>query len=76
MDQGSDTTQRKGASLGLSNAPSNRDGGIRTRDPLNPIQVRYRAALRPVRHQRCRSRTDLYHSHTTHLTPPRYAASA
>jgi hypothetical protein len=24
-----------------------RDGGIRTRDPLNPIQVRYRAALRP-----------------------------
>ena len=26
-----------------------RDGGIRTRDPLNPIQVRYRAALRPVR---------------------------
>lgn len=27
---------------------SNRDGGIRTRDPLNPIQVRYRAALRPV----------------------------
>ena len=29
----------------------NRDGGIRTRDPLNPIQVRYRAALRPVRVQ-------------------------
>lgn len=28
---------------------SNRDGGIRTRDPLNPIQVRYRTALRPVR---------------------------
>ena len=26
-----------------------RDGGIRTRDPLNPIQVRYRAALRPVK---------------------------
>src|SRR5437868_3025005 len=25
-----------------------RDGGIRTRDPLNPIQVRYRTALRPV----------------------------
>ena len=25
----------------------NRDGGIRTRDPLNPIQVRYRTALRP-----------------------------
>src|ERR1017187_2019317 len=27
---------------------SHRDGGIRTRDPLNPIQVRYRTALRPV----------------------------
>ena len=26
-----------------------RDGGIRTRDPLNPIQVRYRTALRPAR---------------------------
>ena len=26
---------------------TNRDGGIRTRDPLNPIQVRYRTALRP-----------------------------
>ncbi len=25
----------------------NRDGRIRTGDPLNPIQVRYRAALRP-----------------------------
>ena len=25
-----------------------RDGEIRTRDPLNPIQVRYQAALRPV----------------------------
>ncbi len=24
-----------------------RDGGIRTRDPLNPIQVRYQAAPRP-----------------------------
>ena len=26
---------------------SGRDGEIRTRDPLNPIQVRYQAALRP-----------------------------
>ena len=26
-----------------------RDGRIRTGDPLNPIQVRYRAAPRPVR---------------------------
>ncbi len=25
-----------------------RDGGIRTRDPLNPIQVRYQTALRPA----------------------------
>ena len=24
-----------------------RDGGIRTRDPLHPMQVRYQAALRP-----------------------------
>ena len=24
-----------------------RDGGIRTHDPLDPIQVRYLAALRP-----------------------------
>ena len=34
-----------------------RDGGIRTRDPLNPIQVRYRAALRPVRRNYSTSRT-------------------
>lgn len=26
-----------------------RGGGIRTRDPLHPMQVRYQAALRPVR---------------------------
>ena len=26
---------------------SGRDGGIRTRDPLHPMQVRYQAALRP-----------------------------
>ena len=32
----------------LNNILHNRDGGIRTRDPLNPIQVRYRTALRPV----------------------------
>ena len=31
----------------LKNDLRNRDGGIRTRDPLNPIQVRYRTALRP-----------------------------
>ncbi len=39
----SDTT--KYPNTGIS---KHRDGGIRTRDPLNPIQVRYRAALRPV----------------------------
>ena len=26
-----------------------RGGGIRTRDPLHPMQVRYQAALRPER---------------------------
>jgi hypothetical protein len=30
------------------NVSDGRDGEIRTRDPLNPIQVRYQAALRPV----------------------------
>ena len=34
---------------GFPTVDHDRDGGIRTRDPLNPIQVRYRAALRPVR---------------------------
>ncbi len=33
---------------GVDLIPS-RDGRIRTGDPLNPIQVRYRAAPRPVR---------------------------
>ena len=28
-----------------------RDGGIRTHDPFNPIEVRYRAALRPEGHR-------------------------
>lgn len=28
---------------------SGRGGGIRTRDPLHPMQVRYQAALRPER---------------------------
>jgi hypothetical protein len=27
-----------------------RDGGIRTHDPLHPMQVRYQAALRPELH--------------------------
>jgi hypothetical protein len=35
-----------------------RDGGIRTRDPLNPIQVRYRAALRPVTANAAREQTE------------------
>ena len=33
------------SSLGVSG----RGGGIRTRDPLHPMQVRYQAALRPDR---------------------------
>ena len=33
---------------GVDLIPS-RDGRMRTGDPLNPIQVRYRAAPRPVR---------------------------
>ena len=32
----------------IHDAFSGRDGGIRTRDPLHPMQVRYQAALRPV----------------------------
>jgi hypothetical protein len=35
-----------------------RDGEIRTRDPLNPIQVRYQAALRPDRAPRARASGD------------------
>ena len=31
----------------ISNYINGRDGGIRTRDPLHPMQVRYQAALRP-----------------------------
>ena len=34
-------------SAGLRKPPTSRDGGIRTRDPLTPSQVRYQAALRP-----------------------------
>jgi hypothetical protein len=33
-----------------------RDGEIRTRDPLNPIQVRYQAALHPDRRRAARTR--------------------
>jgi hypothetical protein len=32
----------KGVGFGIG-----RDGGIRTHDPLHPMQVRYQAALRP-----------------------------
>ena len=49
-----------------------RDGGIRTRDPLNPIQVRYRTALRPVRRQ-ARAHTDRlekYSRGTTQTSAP------
>ena len=40
--------QHKAPPLSWQGFAVDRDGGIRTRDPLNPIQVRYRAALRPV----------------------------
>jgi hypothetical protein len=44
------TVSRQGlANLLINKDLQSRDGGIRTRDPLNPIQVRYRTALRPVR---------------------------
>ena len=33
--------------LGLGFFLYGRGGGIRTRDPLHPMQVRYQAALRP-----------------------------
>ena len=35
------------AKLLILKAINGRDGGIRTRDPLHPMQVRYQAALRP-----------------------------
>ena len=40
------------ASVEISSHFPNRDGRIRTGDPLNPIQVRYRAAPRPVEEER------------------------
>ncbi len=46
------------ATIADRRASSNRDGRIRTGDPLNPIQVRYRAAPRPEdgEHNRLRHR--------------------
>jgi hypothetical protein len=44
------TTDKKKGLAGpnlLTLMPTGRDGGIRTRDPLHPMQVRYQAALRP-----------------------------
>ena len=35
------------SSMCLRPRDNGRDGGIRTRDPLHPMQVRYQAALRP-----------------------------
>jgi hypothetical protein len=46
-------SRRKGKEKGsvaanqLTLQNNGRDGGIRTRDPLHPMQVRYQAALRP-----------------------------
>src|SRR5689334_2984371 len=42
-----DTKGLAGSNL-LTLVLTGRDGGIRTRDPLHPMQVRYQAALRPV----------------------------
>ena len=39
--------EAKAAKLLILEAINGRDGGIRTRDPLHPMQVRYQAALRP-----------------------------
>jgi len=46
---GSVSSKNKKASLptGLMFHSIGRGGGIRTRDPLHPMQVRYQAALRP-----------------------------
>jgi hypothetical protein len=48
ITRGPDTTKPRLGNWLPSQGWCSRDGGIRTRDPLNPIQVRYRAALRPV----------------------------
>ena len=50
MDRGGPEEKRPTSSKPLVSPLTfiSRDRGIRTRDPLNPIQVRYRAALRPV----------------------------
>jgi hypothetical protein len=40
-------TKRANQSIGPFSLLLGRDGGIRTRDPLHPMQVRYQAALRP-----------------------------
>ena len=38
---------KKGCHLDSLSRICGRGGGIRTRDPLHPMQVRYQAALRP-----------------------------
>ena len=48
LDQAGTRTTRPTIVSLVGRVGTHRDGGIRTRDPLNPIQVRYRAALRPV----------------------------
>jgi hypothetical protein len=37
-----------------------RDGGIRTHDPLHPMQVRYQAALRPEDRKYIRIQTAMF----------------
>ena len=45
-------TKKKGFSLSAETLDiTGRGGGIRTHDPLHPMQVRYQAALRPDKHQ-------------------------
>ena len=48
-----------------------RDAGIRTRDPLNPIQVRYQTAPRPDRSEALKQGTT-----TESIAPPAPRATA
>src|SRR6266511_6387122 len=45
----SETSRVRSGGIGFREVLLGRDAGIRTRDPLNPIQVRYQTAPRPDR---------------------------
>src|SRR6266542_5719687 len=45
----SETSRVRSGVIGFREGLRGRDAGIRTRDPLNPIQVRYQTAPRPDR---------------------------